>query len=89
MPNDITMFKKSGLSIAMGNASSEVQEAATCVTASNQEEGFAIAVGSSSCRRRMSKRLDGAKVNTPPPNELLIRMKQCRSRSEPDNLGQI
>jgi Cof subfamily protein (haloacid dehalogenase superfamily) len=44
MPNDITMFKKSGLSIAMGNASSEVQEAATCVTASNQEEGFAAAV---------------------------------------------
>jgi Cof subfamily protein (haloacid dehalogenase superfamily) len=44
MPNDITMFKKSGLSIAMGNASSEVREAATYVTASNQEEGFAVAV---------------------------------------------
>jgi Cof subfamily protein (haloacid dehalogenase superfamily) len=44
MPNDITMFKKSGLSIAMGNASPEVQKAATCVTASNQEEGFAVAV---------------------------------------------
>ena len=44
MPNDITMFKKSGLSIAMGNASPEVQRAATYVTASNQEEGFAQAV---------------------------------------------
>jgi Cof subfamily protein (haloacid dehalogenase superfamily) len=44
MPNDITMFKKCGLSIAMGNASPEVQRAATCVTASNQEEGFAMAV---------------------------------------------
>jgi len=44
MANDITMFKKSGLSIAMGNASPDVQKAATCVTASNQEEGFAVAV---------------------------------------------
>jgi Cof subfamily protein (haloacid dehalogenase superfamily) len=44
MPNDITMFKKSGVSIAMGNASPEVQKAATYVTASNDEEGFARAV---------------------------------------------
>jgi Cof subfamily protein (haloacid dehalogenase superfamily) len=44
MPNDIAMFKKSGVSIAMGNASPEVQSAATYVTASNQEEGFARAV---------------------------------------------
>jgi Cof subfamily protein (haloacid dehalogenase superfamily) len=44
MPNDITMFQVSGMSIAMGNASPEVQRAATYVTASNQEEGFAIAV---------------------------------------------
>ncbi len=44
MPNDITMFKKSGVSIAMGNASPEVQRAATYVTASNQEEGFAMAI---------------------------------------------
>src|ERR1051326_1433589 len=35
MANDITMFKKGGMSIAMGNASPEVQKAATCVTASN------------------------------------------------------
>lgn len=44
MANDVTMFKKSGLSIAMGNASPEVQRAATCVTASNEEEGLAMAV---------------------------------------------
>jgi Cof subfamily protein (haloacid dehalogenase superfamily) len=44
MPNDITMFEKSGVSIAMGNASPEVQKAATYVTASNQEEGFAEAI---------------------------------------------
>jgi hydroxymethylpyrimidine pyrophosphatase-like HAD family hydrolase len=44
MPNDVLMFKKSGLSIAMGNASPEVQRQAVCVTASNQEEGFAKAV---------------------------------------------
>lgn len=44
MANDITMFSKSGLSIAMGNASPEVQRAATYVTASNQEEGFAAAI---------------------------------------------
>jgi len=44
MPNDITMFKQSGVSIAMGNASPEVQRAATHVTASNEEEGFAMAV---------------------------------------------
>jgi HAD-superfamily hydrolase, subfamily IIB len=44
MANDITMFRKSGMSIAMGNASPEVQRAANCVTASNKEEGFALAV---------------------------------------------
>ena len=44
MPNDITMFQQSGVSIAMGNASPEVQKAATYVTASNEEEGFAVAV---------------------------------------------
>ena len=44
MPNDVLMFKKSGMSIAMGNASREVQAQATFVTASNEEEGFAIAV---------------------------------------------
>jgi len=44
MPNDVLMFKKSGVSIAMGNASPEVRAAATYVTSSNQEEGFANAI---------------------------------------------
>jgi Cof subfamily protein (haloacid dehalogenase superfamily) len=44
MPNDVLMFAHSGLSIAMGNASHEVQRAARRVTTSNQEEGFANAV---------------------------------------------
>ncbi len=43
-PNDVLMFKQSGLSIAMGNASPEVQAAATAVTATNAAEGFARAV---------------------------------------------
>jgi Cof subfamily protein (haloacid dehalogenase superfamily) len=42
MPNDVLMFKCSGMSIAMGNASPEVQHAATFVTTSNVEEGFAL-----------------------------------------------
>jgi Cof subfamily protein (haloacid dehalogenase superfamily) len=43
-PNDVLMFKRSGLSIAMGNASEEVQRQATYVTSSCEEEGFANAV---------------------------------------------
>lgn len=43
MPNDVLMFAHSGLSIAMGNASREVQRAARHVTAANSEEGFARA----------------------------------------------
>jgi Cof subfamily protein (haloacid dehalogenase superfamily) len=43
-PNDTLMFRKSGLSIAMGNASEAVQKQATHVTASSEEEGFAKAV---------------------------------------------
>ena len=42
--NDTLMFKESGLSIAMGNASPEVQRQATFVTTSFGEEGFANAV---------------------------------------------
>ena len=42
--NDVLMFQRSGLSIAMGNASDEVQRQATYVTASNEDEGFAKAV---------------------------------------------
>jgi Cof subfamily protein (haloacid dehalogenase superfamily) len=44
MPNDVLMFKKSGASIAMGNASKEVQASATYVTATNEDEGFAKAI---------------------------------------------
>lgn len=42
--NDVLMFAHSGLSIAMGNASPEVQRAARRVTTSNEDEGFANAV---------------------------------------------
>ena len=44
MPNDVLMFRKSGVSIAMGNASPDVQAQAKFVTTSNEEEGFANAV---------------------------------------------
>jgi Cof subfamily protein (haloacid dehalogenase superfamily) len=44
MPNDISMFCKSGVSIAMGQSSDEVKSAATYVTTSSEEEGFANAV---------------------------------------------
>ena len=44
MPNDVLMFEKSGVSIAMGNASKEVQSSATYVTATNEDEGFAKAI---------------------------------------------
>jgi Cof subfamily protein (haloacid dehalogenase superfamily) len=44
MPNDILMFARSGLSIAMGNAGPEVHRAARRVTASNEDEGFAKAI---------------------------------------------
>ena len=44
MPNDVLMFSHSGLSIAMGNASPEVQRSARRVTATNDDDGFAKAV---------------------------------------------
>jgi Cof subfamily protein (haloacid dehalogenase superfamily) len=44
MPNDVLMFAHSGLSIAMGNASLEVQRSARRVTTANTDEGFANAV---------------------------------------------
>ena len=43
-PNDVLMFERSGMSIAMGNASEAVQQQATYVTASNDDEGFAKAI---------------------------------------------
>jgi len=44
MPNDVLMFRKSGFSIAMGNASDEVKAQADAVTDSNANDGFAKAV---------------------------------------------
>jgi hydroxymethylpyrimidine pyrophosphatase-like HAD family hydrolase len=44
MPNDVLMFRNSGLSIAMGNASGDVQAKADLVTDSYDNEGFAKAI---------------------------------------------
>ncbi|MGH9090054.1 MAG: Cof-type HAD-IIB family hydrolase [Acidimicrobiales bacterium] len=44
MPNDVLMFARSGLGIAMGNADVQVKRAAHQVTGSNEDEGFAAAV---------------------------------------------
>jgi Cof subfamily protein (haloacid dehalogenase superfamily) len=44
MQNDLPMFTASGVCIAMGNATDDVKKAATHVTASNDEEGFAGAI---------------------------------------------
>ncbi len=43
-PNDMLMFTGAGISIAMGNAGEEVKRAATYVTESDDDEGFAIAI---------------------------------------------
>jgi Cof subfamily protein (haloacid dehalogenase superfamily) len=42
--NDVLMFARSGLSIAMGNAHPDVQHAAHHVTTTNEDDGFAKAV---------------------------------------------
>ena len=44
MPNDVSMFRKGGFAIAMGNADDEVKAQADVVTADCDSEGFAIAV---------------------------------------------
>ena len=44
MPNDVLMFEKSGLSIAMGQSADDVKDKANKVTASSEDEGFARAV---------------------------------------------
>jgi Cof subfamily protein (haloacid dehalogenase superfamily) len=44
MQNDLAMFKTSGVSIAMGNATDDVKKLATHVTTSNENEGFAGAI---------------------------------------------
>ena len=43
-PNDLTMFRRSGFSIAMGNAPDEVKSEASAITDSCDDEGFAKAV---------------------------------------------
>jgi Cof subfamily protein (haloacid dehalogenase superfamily) len=43
-PNDVLMFKRSGFSIAMGNASDQVKSQASAVTDSCNDEGFAKAM---------------------------------------------
>lgn len=42
--NDMAMFARSGVSVAMGNAEPSVKAAATAVTAGNDDEGFARAI---------------------------------------------
>ncbi|WP_363318238.1 HAD hydrolase family protein [Bradyrhizobium sp.] len=42
--NDLAMFAKSGISIAMGNAAEEVRRSATHVTMTNENQGFAGAI---------------------------------------------
>lgn len=44
MPNDVAMFARSGVSIAMGNADPAVKAQARHVTDSNEDEGFAKAI---------------------------------------------
>jgi len=44
MQNDLAMFKTSGVSIAMGNATDDIKKLATHVTTSNEDEGFAGAI---------------------------------------------
>jgi HAD superfamily hydrolase (TIGR01484 family) len=44
MQNDLAMFRVSGVSFAMGNATDDVKKLATHVTTSNEDEGFASAM---------------------------------------------
>jgi Cof subfamily protein (haloacid dehalogenase superfamily) len=57
MPNDVLMFARSGLSIAMGQSDREVKRAARRVTRSNEEDGFAHAV---------ERFVLGTRTNVPP-----------------------
>jgi Cof subfamily protein (haloacid dehalogenase superfamily) len=41
MQNDLAMFKRAGISIAMGNATDDIKAQASHVTAANTEDGFA------------------------------------------------
>jgi hypothetical protein len=61
--NDLAMFERSGLCIAMGNASAEVQRAADFVTDSNCEDGFANAIERFILgHRRSNKRVEMARA---------------------------
>ena len=42
--NDMAMFARAGFSVAMGQGPEEVRKAASCVTASNEEDGVAQAI---------------------------------------------
>ena len=42
--NDVAMFRRAGLAIAMGQASAAVQAEADCVAASNEDAGVADAI---------------------------------------------
>jgi Cof subfamily protein (haloacid dehalogenase superfamily) len=44
MGNDVEMFRRAGFPIAMGNATPEVKALAQAVTASNDADGFALAI---------------------------------------------
>jgi|SRR5271165_915187 len=44
MSTDVLMFRQTGVSVAMGNASDDVKAQAKYVTKSNQEDGFAYAI---------------------------------------------
>jgi Cof subfamily protein (haloacid dehalogenase superfamily) len=60
MENDIAMFRKSGFSIAMGNASPVVKGSARAETLSTEADGFAIAV-----ERLILPRCAGARADGP------------------------
>jgi Cof subfamily protein (haloacid dehalogenase superfamily) len=44
MPNDLPMFGRAGLSVAMGQAPADVQAAASAISATNEEDGVADAI---------------------------------------------
>jgi Cof subfamily protein (haloacid dehalogenase superfamily) len=65
--NDVAMFARSGMSVAMGNASPEVQADADFVTDSNDDDGFAVAIerfilGGDRSNVRMDKAPAGGQV---------------------------
>jgi hydroxymethylpyrimidine pyrophosphatase-like HAD family hydrolase len=73
MPNDVLMFRKSGFSIAMGNAGPHVKKEAQTVTDSYNDEGFAKAIErfilnvtpAEEARRRSSSPLDPCRRSSP------------------------